>query len=86
MNNDNTSGLYQNIINALEDMFISIDLDTEANVIWEDEECVTVSKNNTKRAKTNKTIIHPSAVLDMIEVGIRKMKNIKLLVVRHHRS
>ena len=54
-----TSGLEQNIINVLEDTFFRIDLDTEATVEGEEKEIVTVGKNNAKTAKIKKMVVHP---------------------------
>ena len=81
-----TSSLDQNIINALEDTFIRTDLDTEANVEGEVEEDITVGMNNTKTAKLKKTLVHPSATIDVVEAGNYKMTKINLPAVRHRRS
>ena len=77
--------LDQNIINALEDNSIRIYLDTDNVVTDNEEECVSVGISNVETSKLNKTIVHPSAVKDVIEEGNEKMKKINLPVVRHRR-
>ena len=78
--------LDQNISNTLEDNFVRLYTDTEDSVKGEGEEYVTVGNNNVKTAKLKNTAIHLSSILDVIEVGIEKMKKINLPAVRHRRS
>ena len=80
-----TSMLDQNIINALEDNSIRIDLDTDNTEYGNEEEYVSVGVTNVKTTKLNKTGIHLSAVKNVIGDGIDNMKKINLPVVRHCR-
>ena len=68
------------MINALEDNFVRLDTDTdiEVSVKGEDGEYVTVAKNHVKTAKLKNTDVHPSSILDVIEVGTEKMEKINL--------
>ena len=85
-NDVDNSMLDKNIINALEDNFIRLDTEIEGSVEGEDEEWVTVGKNNVKMTKMKKTDIHPSSILDAIEVDTEKINKINVPAVRHQRS
>ena len=69
----------------MEDTFVRIDLDTEASVEGEDEECATVGKNNDKTAKIKNCYLFISRYR-CDRSGKREDEKIKLPAVRNRRS